>query len=47
MRKFLLVTFIGMAVAINLYGFAMDIYNEYFVEDTDVMDSVVEVIYAE
>lgn len=47
MRKFLLVTFIGMAVAINLYGFAKEIYNTYFIEDTDVMESVVEVIYVE
>ncbi len=48
MRKFLLVVFIGMAVAINLYGIGTDIYNTFFVEvEEDVIPNTVEVIYVE
>lgn len=48
MRKFLLVVFIGMVVAINLYGIAIDIYDTFFVEiEKDVIPNTVEVIYVE
>ena len=48
MRKFLLVVFIGMVLALNVYAFATEIYNKYFTEEsTDVVPNVVEVIYVE
>lgn len=48
MRKFLLVVFIGMVLAVNLYGIATSIYNKYFVEvEVDVIPNTVEVIYVE
>lgn len=48
MKKFLLVVFIGLVLAMNVYAFGTDIYNKYFVEDkVDVIPNVVEVIYVE
>ena len=48
MKKFLLVVFVGMVLAINVYGITTSIYNKYFVEEeVDVVPNVVEVIYAE
>ena len=48
MKKFLLVVFVGMVLAINLYGIATSIYNKYFmVEEVDVIPNTVEVIYVE
>ena len=38
MRKFLLVVLIGMAVAINLYGFV----NEFMVEEVEEIDHIEE-----
>lgn len=48
MRKFLLVVFIGMVLAINILGFASMVYNKYFVEEeVEVIPNTVEVIYVE
>lgn len=43
MRKFLLVVFIGMVLAINLYGFVNEIISKISVED--VKDEVATVVY--
>ena len=48
MRKFLLTVFVGMVVAINIYGIGTCIHNKYFVEEeVDVIPNTIEVIYAE
>lgn len=48
MRKFLLAVLLGIVLGLNIYGFAMKIYNKYFVDDeVYVIPNVVEVIYVE
>lgn len=43
MRKFLLVVFIGMVLAINLYGFVNEIMSKISVENAK--DEVATVVY--
>lgn len=45
MKKFLLVVFIGMVLAINLYGFATDIIKAF--EEVEEDNQVGTVVYVE
>lgn len=45
MKKFLLVIFIGMVLAINIYGFAMDIMSQ--IEQEKAESEVATVVYME
>lgn len=47
MKKFLLVTFIGMVLAIDLYGIAMDIMEAVNKVETDPLDGIATVVYEE
>lgn len=46
MRKVLLVVFIGMVLALNVYGISMKIYDKYFAPE-DTVENFIEVIYVE
>lgn len=47
MRKFLLVVFIGMVLAINLYGIINKILMAFEAEEPNYMDEVVTIVYEE
>lgn len=48
MKKFLLVTFIGMALAMDVYAIVNDIIEYFKVEETETIDSDVgTVVYME
>lgn len=47
MRKFLLVVFIGMVLAMNLYGVINKMLMAFETEESNDMDEVVTVVYEE
>ena len=47
MKKFLLVTFIGMVLAINLYGLINKIINFYEAQNVEENDKSYTVVYME
>lgn len=47
MKKFLLVTFIGMVLAINLYGLINKIMDVYEAQKVDAVDKGYTVVYME
>lgn len=47
MRKFLLVTLIGMALAMNLYGFVNEFFMIDEVEEIDHIEETTTMVYVE
>lgn len=47
MKKFLLVTFIGVVLAINVYGIVTDILAEINAKEIDPLEGVATVVYME
>ena len=47
MKKFLLVTFIGMVLAINLYGIVTNIIEAVTYVEPDPLEGIATVVYTE
>ena len=47
MRKFVLVVFIGMVLALDVFGIAKDIKEAFEKEQKDPLDGVATIVYVE